>query len=114
VLDDADRALQVAVVGDLDDGQARVLLVVWAQAAVVGAALLDLCRVLERFGALLDVGQRLQEPVGVSGDQRLGLAVGRALLAQEHLAVADDARAVYGSLTLWAQAFAEGVEDLRL
>src|SRR5512139_326426 len=47
VLDDADRALEVAMVGDLDDRQARVLLVIRAEAAIVGAAAFDLGRVLE-------------------------------------------------------------------
>jgi hypothetical protein len=42
ILDDADRALEIAVIGDLDDGQAAVLLVIGAQPAVFRTALLDL------------------------------------------------------------------------
>jgi hypothetical protein len=48
----------------------------------------------QRHRAGLDVSQRFQEPLRVAGNERLGLPVFRALLAQVHLAVADDARAI--------------------
>src|SRR5471030_3160966 len=46
VVDDADGALEVAVVRHLDDGQAGVLLVLVADAAVGGTAVLRLLRVM--------------------------------------------------------------------
>ena len=48
VLNDADRALEIAVVGDLDNGKTTVLLVVRAEAAIGRAAVLDGHRVLKR------------------------------------------------------------------
>jgi hypothetical protein len=108
----ADGAFQVAVVGDLDDRQAGMLLVVGTEAAVLRAALADRRGEAVRDGTSLEVGQRFQEPVGVAGDEGLAAAVARTLLAQVDLAVAEDAGAVHQLAAGRTDALAEGVEDL--
>src|SRR6185369_949035 len=112
ILHDADRALEVTVVGDLDDRQARVLLVIWAKSAVVRAAFFDLRRMLEWDRPFFDVGQRTQEPISITGDHRFALAVRRALFAQVNLALAQQAHAVYRLSALWAQPARERVKHL--
>src|SRR5262249_18728290 len=105
ILHDANRALEVAVVGDLDDRQTRMLLVIRAKATIIRAALLDLRRVLERDRSFLDVRERLQEPIGVARDERFALPMRGALLSQIHFAVADDARSIHWTLAGWAKPF---------
>ncbi len=84
----ADRAAQVAVVGDLDQGQAAVLHVLRAQAAVVGAAPLALgveaLRQLRRLDEALAAEAVILDVVG---DQHALAAVLRAPLLQVDPAV---------------------------
>src|SRR5579872_1309185 len=87
---EADRAGQVAGVVDLDDRQAGVLLVVWAEAAVVGAAVFGAALQRHRpVAGLQPVALRF--PIAdVVGDQRLlhpvvaatFLEIDRAVLGQ--------------------------------
>src|SRR5262249_30501347 len=90
VVDDADRALEVAVVGHLDEGQAGVLLVVVAGAAVGRAAVLDGGGEAERLGAGARVGVGADVVGGVLGDQRLRRAARGAALLEVDAAVARD------------------------
>ena len=78
----ADRAGQVAVVGDLDQGQATVLLVVGTQPAVVRAAALDRRVELPRHRARLERPPRELVILGVRRDQDLLLLVLGAVLHQ--------------------------------
>jgi hypothetical protein len=89
VLHDADGALEITVIGDLDDRQARVLLVIRTKPAIVRATLLDVGRMLQGNRAFFDVRERAQEPIGVTRDHGFALAVRRTLLAQVDLAVAQ-------------------------
>ena len=89
-----------------------MLLVVGAEAAVLRTALADRGGEAVRDGAFFEVGERLEEPVGVTGDKGLAHAVARTLLAQVDLAVADDTGAVHQFAAGGADALAEGVEDL--
>jgi hypothetical protein len=85
---EADRAVQVAAAVDLDDAQARVLLVLRADPAVQRTPVMDVG--LEREWQRA----RLVEPLlghvglGIGGDQRLERAVLRAALAQHDAVVA--------------------------
>ena len=90
VVDDADRALEVAVVGDLDDRQAGVLLVVGAGAAVGRAAVLHLGGELQRLGARAGEGVGAHVVPRVLADQRLRGAAPAAVLLEVDLALADD------------------------
>ena len=112
ILHDANRALEIAVIRDLDDRQTRMLLVIGAEPAIVRAAFFHLRRVDERNRAFLDVGQRLEKPIRVAADERLALTVSRALLPQIHLPVANQANAIDGFLAGRTEAFRERVEGL--
>ena len=66
----ADGAAQVAVVGDFDEGEAGVLFVVGAEAAVVGAAPFDGSVVaLRHFGRLDEDFAAAAVVVDVVGDE---------------------------------------------
>ncbi len=87
----ADGAAQVAVVADLDEGEAGVLLVVGAEAAVVGASPLD--------GSVVDLGHLgwLDEDfaaaavvIDVVGDEDSLRAVLRAAFEQVDVAVLEN------------------------
>src|SRR5262245_39308476 len=71
VLYNANRTLEIAMIGDLDNRQAAMLLVCRAKPAVAGTAVLYRRRVLERNGSRLNVRERLEKPVRVAGDKRL-------------------------------------------
>ena len=87
----ADRAAQVAGVGDLDQRQARVLLVVGAQAAVVRAAPLHRRVVAQRHLRRLDEHLAAAAVVvDVVGDQHALGAVLRAALEHVDAAVLED------------------------
>ena len=77
---EADRAGEVARLVDVDQREAGVLLVVRAEAAIVGAAELGPRLHLERPVARLDVVARQAEIGGVGRDQRLLHAVPLAAL----------------------------------
>ncbi len=86
---EADRAVQVAVGVDLDDPQARVLLVLGAQPAVRRAAVLDLGLELQRDRARLVEPRRIDIHLRVAVDERLELAMFSAAFPQEYLVVVD-------------------------
>jgi hypothetical protein len=77
----------VAAGVDLDDYQAGVLLVLRAEAAIVGAAVLDFCRELERYVARLVVTKLVQVAVCVGRDEDLEASVVRAALAHDDLSI---------------------------
>ena len=87
----ADGAAQVAVVADLDEGEAGVLLVVGAEAAVVGASPFDGSVVdLRHLGRLDEDFAAAAVVVDVVGDQdALGAVLGAAL-EQVDVAVLED------------------------
>ena len=114
VLHDADRALQVAMIGDFDDRQAGVLLVIGTQSAVARTAVRGLRRKLVRPESRFRVSQRLQKPVRVTGDQRLLHAVPRTLLSQIDFAATNDPRAIHQLAADRTHPFAERMKDLAL
>ncbi len=86
---EADRAGEIAVLVDLDQGQARVLLVVRAQPAIIGAAELGAALPAERPVAGLDV-ILAQSPIGgVARDQRGVRSVPLTALLVPDLVVAN-------------------------
>jgi hypothetical protein len=86
---EADRAAEIAVLVDLDQRQARVLLVVRAEAAIVGAAELGLALERKRPVARLDV-VLAQPPIGGVGRDQGGVrAVRFAPLLVPDLVVPD-------------------------
>ena len=110
----ADRAGQVAGVGDLDQRQARVLLVVGAQAAVVRAAPLHRrvvalrhLRVLEEHLAAAPV------VVDVVGHQHALGAVHRAVLQHQHAVVLEDDLRVDAAIARRADGDRGVVEQIR-
>jgi hypothetical protein len=109
---EADRAIEVAVGVDLDDAEARVLLVLRAQAAVERAPVLHLGLGLERDGAGLVEPQRVEVHLGVGVEERVELAVLRAPLAEEHLVVLGVDLAVDHGLADRADALRVLEEDL--
>jgi hypothetical protein len=111
-VDEADRAVQVAVGVDLDDPQAGVLLVLRAQPAVRRAAVADLGLEGQRDRAGLVEARRVQVRLRVAVYQRLELPVVAAPLAQEHLLVADVHLGVDGDLAHRADALGELDEHL--
>ncbi len=77
----------------LDEGEAAVLLVVGAEAAIVGAALVDAGVELERHVAGLEEIAAALPVARLGGDQRLLHAVlGAALLIEDALALLQDLR----------------------
>ena len=71
----ADRAGEIAVVGDLDQREATVLLVIGAEAAIVGAAVFDRRVEFQRHLAGLERVARELVVFGVGGDQHFLEAV---------------------------------------
>jgi len=84
-----DRAVQIAAGVDLDDAQARVLLVFRAQPAVRRAAVADLGLEGQRDRAGLVEAGAVEVHPRVAVYQRLELAVFRAALTQVHLVVTE-------------------------
>ncbi len=82
VVDNTDRALQVTVVSDLDDGQTRVLLMGRAQTTVGRAALLDLGREAERLASGLRKTKGVAKVCRILIDKRLAMTVFRAILVE--------------------------------
>jgi hypothetical protein len=100
----ADGAAQVAVVGDLQDRQARVLHVIRAQAAVIGAAVFHRRVETQRHLRRLDVHLAALAPVvGIGRDQHLAVAVFAAPLVHPHLVVLDDELGFDAAQALGAQ-----------
>src|SRR6267378_5430796 len=89
VIDDADGALEVAVVGHFDDRKAGVLLVLVANAAVGRTAVLRFLRVVQ--GLRAGTSERVSTNVvaRILADQRLRRAAGGTALAEVDLAGAD-------------------------
>src|SRR5215471_5966756 len=86
---EADRASEVAVLVDLDQRQARMLLMVRAEAAIIGTAELGAALQGERTVAGLDV-VLAQPPIGrVAGNERRLDAVLLAALLVPDLVVLD-------------------------
>src|SRR5262249_31221203 len=106
---ETDRAVQVAVTIDLDQPQAGVLFVIWAQPAVAGTAVSDLGLKLEWDGTGLVEPRRIHVHLSVAVHQGLELAVLAAALAQIHLVVADVYFGIYHYLAHGADAL--GVLD---
>jgi hypothetical protein len=86
---EADRAVEVALRVHLDEGEAGVLLVLGAEAAVEWAAVMHLGLELERDGARLVVAQLSEVELRVGIDQRFERAVLRTALAHDDLVVTD-------------------------
>ena len=109
---EADWAVQVAAGIYFDQGQAHVLLVLRAQAAVQGAAVFDLGAEFQGQSARLVEFDRVHIHLGVGADDALGPAVGGAPFAHVDLVVADDDLGVYDRLTFGADAAGQLVEDV--
>ncbi len=109
---EAKRTGHVAGAVDLDDAHAGMLLVVRAEAAVVGAALGDLGRKGERDGARLVELRRRRVGLGIAVDERLVLPVLGAAFAHVDLVVAQEDVRVDHAAALGADAARELVEDV--
>ena len=109
---EADGTVQVAGRVDLDQGQADVLLVLGAQAAVQRAAVLDLGAEFQWDGARLVELDRVHVHLGVGTDDALEPAVVRAPFPHVDLVVADDDLGVDHRFALGADAAGQFVEDV--
>ena len=87
---ETDRTVQVAGGVDLDECQADVLLVLRAEPAVQGAAVLNLCAEIQRDGAGLVETHAADVHLGVRADNPLEPTVFGAALPHIDLVVADD------------------------
>jgi hypothetical protein len=109
---EAYRAAQVAAAGDLDNTDTGMLLVLGAQAAIVGAALFGGgCKVLGNSPRLV-VFEPVQVPVSVREDECLMAAVLRAMFAQIDSIVTDEHLSVYHLTTFRAQTACDLVKDV--
>ncbi len=108
----AQGALHVARRVDLDDAEAGVLLMVGAEATVIGAAVLDGGVERERDGAGLVESRGFGVQLGVAVDQRLELTVLRAALMQVDLVVAQEHLGINDPAALRTDAARELVEDI--
>ena len=109
---EADRAIKVAVGVHLDESDAGVLLVVWAQAAVERATLYHFRLGLERQRARLVEPQRIEVHLGIAVEQGLELAVLPAAFAHEHRVVPNVHLGVDHPLADRADALRQLDEDL--
>ena len=110
----ADGTAQVAVVADLDEGEAGVLLVVGAEAAIVGASPLHRSVVNERHLGRLDedfAGAAIV--VNVVGDQDALVAVLRTAFEEIDIAVLEDGLGVHTLVAGGADRDGDVVEKVR-
>jgi hypothetical protein len=110
----ADRAAEIARIGDLDEGEAGVLLVVGAKAAIVGTAPLD--------GGVVDHGhfRALDKDfataaivIDVVGDEDIFAAVRGAMLKEENLVVLKDDLALELAVAVGTDGESDIVKSIR-
>ena len=87
---ETDGTVEVAGRVDLNQGQAHVLFVLGAEAAVQGAAVLDLGAEFQRYVARLVEFDRVHVHLGVGADDAGETAVGWAPFAHQDLVFFDD------------------------
>ena len=109
---EADRAVEVAGGVDLDEGEADVLLVFGAEAAIERAAVVDLGAEVEGYSAGLVETDAADVHLGVGADDALKPTVFGASLAHVDLVVADDYLGVYDRLAFRANGAGEFVKDI--
>ena len=109
---EANGAIEVAGGVDLDEGEADVLLVLRAEAAVEGAAVFDLGAEVQGDGAGLVESDAADVHLGVGADDALEPAVLWAAFSHVDLVVADDYLGIDDGFAFGADGPGEFVEDI--